>query len=100
MVSVLLFNGAKRWISLGILNFQPAEFAKLALTCFLASYFTRRYDEVRGKKFSAAKPFIVMGVLGVFLLAQPDLGSTVVPFPLLPLACFLLLVQIFGNLFC
>lgn len=73
-------NGAKRWISLGILNFQPAEFAKLALTCFLASYFTRRYDEVRGKKFSAAKPFIVMGVLGIFLLAQPDLGSTVVLF--------------------
>lgn len=54
-------NGAKRWISLGILNFQPAEFAKLALTCFLASYFTRRYDEVRGKKFSAAKPFIEIG---------------------------------------
>ena len=32
------------------------------------------------KKFSAVKPFIVMGVLGVFLLAQPDLGSTVVLF--------------------
>ena len=45
-------NGAKRWISLGILNFQPAEFAKLALTCFLASYFTRRYDEVRSRHVS------------------------------------------------
>jgi cell division protein ftsW len=73
-------NGAKRWISLGILNFQPAEFAKLALTCFLASYFTRRYDEVRGRKFSAIKPFIVMGVMGMFLLVQPDMGSTVVLF--------------------
>ncbi|MBS6046357.1 putative lipid II flippase FtsW [Haemophilus sp. SZY H35] len=73
-------NGAKRWISLGILNFQPAEFAKLALTCFLASYFTRRYDEVRGRKFSAVKPFIVMGVMGMFLLVQPDMGSTVVLF--------------------
>ena len=61
-------NGAKRWISLGILNFQPAEFAKLALTCFLASY------------LSIFKPLIVMLVLGGFLLLQPDLGSTVVLF--------------------
>lgn len=73
-------NGAKRWISLGILNFQPAEFAKLALTCFLASYFTRRYDEVRLRHVSIFKPFIVMLVLGCFLLLQPDLGSTVVLF--------------------
>ncbi|HHF3767288.1 TPA: putative lipid II flippase FtsW [Haemophilus influenzae] len=73
-------NGAKRWISLGILNFQPAEFAKLALTCFLASYFTRRYDEVRSRHVSIFKPFILMLVLGCFLLLQPDLGSTVVLF--------------------
>lgn len=73
-------NGANRWIPLVFFNFQPAEFAKLALTCFLASYFTRRYEEVRGKKLSAFKPLIVMGVMGIFLLAQPDLGSTVVLF--------------------
>ncbi|CBY87446.1 putative lipid II flippase FtsW [Haemophilus influenzae] len=73
-------NGAKRWISLGILNFQPAEFAKLALTCFLASYFTRRYDEVRSRHLSIFKPLIVMLLLGCFLLLQPDLGSTVVLF--------------------
>lgn len=42
-------NGARRWIPIGIFNFQPAEFAKLALICFLSSYFTRRYDEVRSK---------------------------------------------------
>lgn len=73
-------NGAKRWISLGILNFQPAEFAKLALICFLSSYFTRRYDEVRERKLSSLKPFAVMGLMGCFLLLQPDMGSTVVLF--------------------
>ena len=73
-------NGARRWIPLVLFNFQPAEFAKLALTCFLASYFTRRYNEVRGKKLSAVKPFVVMGVMGIFLIIQPDLGSTVVLF--------------------
>ncbi|MCI7479505.1 putative lipid II flippase FtsW [[Pasteurella] aerogenes] len=73
-------NGARRWINLVVFNFQPAEFAKLALTCFLASYFTRRYDEVRSKKLSAFKPLLVMGTLGCLILLQPDLGSTVVLF--------------------
>ncbi|OOF42035.1 cell division protein FtsW [Rodentibacter rarus] len=73
-------NGSKRWISLGILNFQPAEFAKLALTCFLSGYFTRRYDEVRLKKLSAVKPLLVMGIMGGLLIIQPDYGSVVVLF--------------------
>lgn len=73
-------NGARRWIPMIFFNFQPAEFAKLALTCFLASYFTRRYDEVRSRKLSALKPMIVMGAFGGLLLLQPDLGSTVVLF--------------------
>ncbi|WP_439241342.1 MULTISPECIES: putative lipid II flippase FtsW [unclassified Lonepinella] len=73
-------NGARRWLPFPLFNFQPAEFAKLALICFLASYFTRRYDEVRTRKLSAVKPFLVVGVMGAFLLLQPDLGSTVVLF--------------------
>ncbi|MDU8924110.1 putative lipid II flippase FtsW [Pasteurellaceae bacterium LIM206] len=73
-------NGARRWIPMVVFNFQPAEFAKLALICFLAGYFTRRYDEVRSRKLSAAKPFTVVALLGMLLLLQPDLGSTVVLF--------------------
>lgn len=76
----LSVNGARRWIPMILFNFQPAEFAKLALTCFLASYFTRKYDEVRSRKLSAFKPFALMGIMGAFLLLQPDLGSTVVLF--------------------
>lgn len=73
-------NGARRWIGLRSVNFQPAELAKLSLTCFLASYFTRKYDDVRSKQLSATKPFVLMGIFGGFLLLQPDLGSTVVLF--------------------
>ena len=73
-------KGASRWIPLGVANFQPAELAKFTLICFLASYFTRRYDDVRSKHLSMFKPFSVMGLLGILLLCQPDLGSTVVLF--------------------
>ncbi|MCW9710614.1 putative lipid II flippase FtsW [Avibacterium sp. 21-586] len=73
-------NGARRWIPLIFFNFQPAEFAKLALICFLSSYFTRRYDEVRSRKLSAFKPMLVMGLFGSLLISQPDLGSTIVLF--------------------
>lgn len=73
-------NGARRWIGVPPVNFQPAELAKLSLICFLSSYFTRKYDEVRSKQFSAGKPFVLMGTLGMLLIFQPDLGSTVVLF--------------------
>ncbi|OOS01474.1 putative lipid II flippase FtsW [Canicola haemoglobinophilus] len=73
-------NGAKRWIPLGLFNFQPAEFTKLALIGYLSCYFTRRYDEVRSKKLSAFKPLIAMGIFGGLLILQPDFGSTVVLF--------------------
>ena len=92
-------NGAKRWISLGILNFQPAEFAKLALTCFLASYFTRRYDEVRSKRASIGKPFIVVFTLGAFLLLQPDLGSTIVLFVIMSGMLFIVGAQLLQFIF-
>ncbi|MDG6897725.1 hypothetical protein A6A19_06975 [Actinobacillus delphinicola] len=71
-------NGATRWIPLGIMNFQPAELSKLVLICFLASYIARRYEEVRTKKLSLAKPAAVVLLFGVLLLRQPDTGTAAV----------------------
>lgn len=73
-------KGAKRWISFVFFNFQPAELAKLALTCYLASFFTRKYDEIRSKALSFLRPTIVLSLMGFLLLLQPDYGSTVVLF--------------------
>lgn len=73
-------NGASRWISFGPLRIQPAEFSKLALFCYLASYLVRKVEEVRSNFWGFCKPMGVMVVLAVLLLAQPDLGTVVVLF--------------------
>ncbi|OBT07390.1 cell division protein FtsW [Vibrio sp. UCD-FRSSP16_10] len=82
-------NGASRWISLGVINFQPAELAKLSLFIFMAGYLFRKQHEVRASFFGGFfKPFVVFGLLAVLLLGQPDLGTVVV-----------MLVTIFAMLF-
>ncbi len=73
-------NGASRWIDLGIMRFQPAEFTKLSLFCYLANYLVRKVDEVRNNLRGFLKPMGVILVLAVLLLAQPDLGTVVVLF--------------------
>lgn len=73
-------NGAARWIPLGVFNFQPAELAKLALFVFLASYLTRKSDEVQSGFWGFFKPMVVMAVLSILLLLQPDLGTVIVLF--------------------
>ncbi len=73
-------NGASRWISLGPLRVQPAEFSKLSLFCYLASYLVRKVEEVRNNLWGFMKPLAVMLVLAVLLLAQPDLGTVIVLF--------------------
>jgi cell division protein FtsW len=73
-------NGASRWVSLGAFNFQPAELSKLSLFLFLASYLARKSDEVQSGFWGFFKPMVVMAVLSVLLLKQPDLGTVIVLF--------------------
>ncbi len=71
-------NGARRWILLGPLTFQPVEIAKLALITYLA-YSLRRKDE-KIKSFTVGfVPHLVVCVLMMgLLLMQPDLGSSII----------------------
>jgi cell division protein FtsW len=71
-------NGARRWISFGVLNFQPSEFAKLATIIYAADYMVRKMD-VKEKFFKAVWPMgAAVGLAGVFLLAEPDMGAFIV----------------------
>ena len=69
-------GGARRWLGLGPLRFQPSEFAKLALVIWLAHWMTkekRRLDRF-GRGF--AVPMGVVGCRLLLVLAEPDFGST------------------------
>ncbi len=71
-------NGARRWIRMGILNFQISEFAKLAFILFLAGYLVRRGDELRSRTFGFIKPVIILGCVIGLIVLEPDFGSVVV----------------------
>ena len=71
-------NGARRWISFGVMNFQPSELAKLATIIYAADYMVRKMD-VKEKFFKAVLPMgAAVGLAGVFLLAEPDMGAFMV----------------------
>jgi len=71
-------NGAKRWIPLGITNFQPSELMKLAVVLFAAWYTVQRQEYLH----TLVKGLLPMGAaviaVGVLLLLQPDMGAFMV----------------------
>jgi cell division protein FtsW len=71
-------NGSMRWISLGIMNVQPSEFAKIATVLYMASYLDRRREEVQSKWSGFIKPLFVLSLLAMLLLLEPDFGAVVV----------------------
>ena len=71
-------NGARRWIPLGFMSFQPSELAKLAIAMYAAGYMVRRMD-VKEDFVRAVMPMAVaIAVVGLLLLAEPDMGAFLV----------------------
>jgi len=68
-------GGARRWISLGPVAFQPAEFAKLALVIYLAHSLVKKADKRGDFTFGYLPHLLVLGILFLLLLCQPDLGT-------------------------
>lgn len=75
-------NGARRWIDLGPFQFQPSEFAKIAVLLALAQFLSRPIEELRLTN-------VVVRTLGLVLLPfalilkEPDLGSALVLLPMM-----------------
>ncbi|MGO4330755.1 putative lipid II flippase FtsW [Cupriavidus sp. 2TAF22] len=71
-------NGARRWIPLGIMNFQPSELMKLAVVLYAANYTVRKQEWMQ----NVGKGFLPMGVavvvVGMLLLLEPDMGAFLV----------------------
>lgn len=76
-----LRNGAHRWISLGLFDFQPSELTKLAFIVALSNYLIHRrnYRQLHG----LLVPFLIALVPVGLILKEPDLGTALVFLPVL-----------------
>lgn len=68
-------GGATRWLRLGPLTFQPSELLKLAFIVYLASWLDARRRDVASVSYGMIPFVIMLSVVGVFLLMQPDMGT-------------------------
>ncbi|MEK7234580.1 MAG: putative lipid II flippase FtsW [Elusimicrobiota bacterium] len=78
LVAALFFPtvaGARRWIRLGSLSLQPAEFAKLASILFLASYLDKKHSKLGSFVPGVAVPLGVVSILLILIGLEPDLGT-------------------------
>lgn len=71
-------NGAHRWIKVGGFTIQPTEIAKIVMAIFTADYVVRRAKEVRTHWKGLLRLSGVMALTVGFIVAEPDLGATVV----------------------
>lgn len=82
LVTVLLVgsevNGSTRWIRIAGFTLQPTEVAKVMMAIFTADYVVRRADEVRNSIKGLVRLGAVMLITVGLIIAEPDLGATVV----------------------
>jgi cell division protein FtsW len=71
-------GGARRWIPLGFVNFQPAELAKVVLVLYLAHSLARKRDKVKLFSIGFLPHVLVTGLMVVLCLAERDMGTGVI----------------------
>jgi cell division protein FtsW len=71
-------NGARRWIPLGLMNFQPSELMKFAAIIFAASYTVQRQEYLHSFVKGMLPMGIAVALVGGLLMAEPDMGAFVV----------------------
>lgn len=70
-------SGAKRWFRLGAFNFQPSEFAKIAIIIYMADIISRKGNLMKSFIFGYMPAMIILGAVVGLVLLEPDLGTAV-----------------------
>jgi cell division protein FtsW len=81
-------NGSSRWLRAGVFTVQPSEFMKLFMVVYVAGYLVRKQEELRQFTQGILMISIVVAIIGMLLLQEPDLGSVVV-------ICLTVLIMLF-----
>ena len=69
--------GARRWFYFFGFNFQPSELLKISFLIYCADYLVRKKSLIRNFAQGLLPLWLILGVISVFLILQPDLGSAI-----------------------
>jgi cell division protein FtsW len=70
------FGGSTSWIQIGTLTFQPSEVLKLTFILYLASWLAAQQGKLKRHTKQTLLPFtVIMAVISMFLVLQPDIGT-------------------------
>ncbi|MGA3169928.1 MAG: putative peptidoglycan glycosyltransferase FtsW [Chthoniobacteraceae bacterium] len=72
----LRINGARRWVDLRVITFQPSDFAKLAAIAFLAHWYSLHEAESRTFLRGFIAPMAITGILMALIAREIDMGTT------------------------
>lgn len=71
-----LLGGAKRWVSIGPISFQPSEFLKLAFIIYLAAWLAKQGSANKKSFLQLLVPLVaILGAICALLVAQPDIST-------------------------
>lgn len=70
-------GGAKRWFRMGPFNFQPSEFAKIAMIIYMADLVSRKGALIKSFWKSYLPAVMVLGAVVGLVLLEPDLGTAI-----------------------
>ena len=73
-----IFNGSRRWFSLGFISVQASEIAKVGTIIFYAGYLSRHVESLRLNLLGFLKPLLVLALILSLLVLEPDFGGAVV----------------------
>ena len=70
-------QGSARWIRIGSFGIQPSEFVKISLIIYLAKVFSIGKEGIENPLFQLLIPMIILGIMFLLILMQPDFGTAV-----------------------
>jgi cell division protein FtsW len=71
-------SGSTRWLGTGSWRMQPSELAKFGVLLYAADLLARRSGKMGDWRLTLTPVLIAFGAAGVLIMAQPDMGTTLV----------------------
>lgn len=95
-------NGSRRWISLIVVNFQPSELMKFFVVIYAAGYVVRKAKYLDKFREGFLPMLMILTVVGILLLLEPDFGAFVVVTVLIMTILFLggMSLRLYAGLIC